>query len=52
MEILDIVHLKIGLTHSFVYFSSCGFIPTDETSYWYVIIYLNLYYFVANGHCN
>ena len=52
MEILDDVHLRIGLTHSFVYYSGCEFIPTDGTSYWYVIIYSDLYSFVANGHCN
>ena len=50
--ILDSVYLRIGLTHSFVYFSGCDFIPTDGTSYWYVIIYSNLYSFVAIGPCN
>ena len=38
MEILDDVHLRVGLTHSFVYYSGCEFIPTDGTSWWYVII--------------
>ena len=27
MEILDVVHLRIGLTHSFVYYSGCGLFP-------------------------
>ena len=30
--ILDGVYLRIGLTHSFVYFSGCDVIPTNETS--------------------
>ena len=33
MGILDGVHLRIGLTHSFVYYSGCDVIPTDETSW-------------------
>ena len=52
MEILDVVHLRVGLTHSFVYYSGCDFIPTNGTSYCYVIIYSDLYSFVANGPCN
>ena len=28
MGILDDVHLRVGLTHSFVYYSGCDFIPT------------------------
>ena len=32
MGILDDVHLRIGLTPSFVYFSGCDVNPTDETS--------------------
>ena len=32
MEILDDVHLRVDLTHSFVYYSGCDFIPTDGTS--------------------
>ena len=32
MDILDDVHLRVALTHSFVYYSGCDFIPTDETS--------------------
>ena len=27
MKILDVVHLKVGLIHSFVYYSGCDFIP-------------------------
>ena len=52
MGILDGVHLKIGLTHSFVYYSGCDVIPTVGTSWWYVINYSDLYSFVANGLCN
>ena len=52
MSILDGVYLRIGLTHSFVYYSGCDVIPTDETSWWYVINYLDLYSFVANGLYN
>ena len=52
MEILDVVHLKVGLTHSFVYYSGYDFIPTNETSCCYVIIYSNLYFFVVIGPCN
>ena len=54
MEILDVIHLKIGLTHSFVfvYYSGCDFIFTNGTSCCYVIIYSDLYSFVANSHCN
>ena len=52
MEILDVVHLRVGLTHSFVYYSGCDFIPTNGTSYCYVIIYLDIYSFVAMGPCN
>ena len=52
MEILDVVHLRVGLTHSFVYYSGCDFIPTNGTSKWYVINYSGLYSFVANGLCN
>ena len=52
MEILDVVHLRVGLTHSFVYYSGCDFIPINGTSYCYVIIYLDLYSFVAMGPCN
>ena len=40
------------MTHFFVYYSGCDFITTDGTSWWYVIIYSNLYSFVANGLCN
>ena len=32
MEILDDVHLRVGLTHSFVYYSGCDFIPIDGKS--------------------
>ena len=32
IEILDDVHLRVGLIHSFVYYSGCDFIPTDGTS--------------------
>ena len=32
MEILDDVHLKIGLTLSFVYYSGCDFILTNGTN--------------------
>ena len=32
MEILDDVHFRMGLTHSFVHYSGCDFIPTDEKS--------------------
>ena len=32
MEILNDVHLRIGLTHSFVYYGGCDVIPTDGTS--------------------
>ena len=52
MEILDVVHLRIALTHSFVYYSGCDFIPTNGTSCWYIIIYSDIYSFVANGPCN
>ena len=52
IEILDDIHLKIGLTHSFVYYSDCDVIPTNRTNWWYVIIYLNLYSFVTNGLYN
>ena len=51
MEILDDVHLRIGLTHSFVYYSSCDVIFTDGTSWWYIFMYSNRYSFVTNGHC-
>ena len=47
--ILDGVYLRIGLTPSFVYFSGCDVNPTDEISWWFVINYLDLYSFVANG---
>ena len=30
--ILDGVYFRIGLTHSFVYFSGCDVNPIDETS--------------------
>ena len=50
--ILDGVYLRIGLTPSFVYFSGCDVIPTDETSWWFVINYSDLYSFVANDFCN
>ena len=52
MEILDVVHLRVGWTHSFVYFSGCDFIPINGTSCCYVIIYSDLYSFVAIGPCN
>ena len=52
MSILDGVYLIIGLTHSFVYYNGYDVIPTDETSWWYVINYSDLYSFVANGICN
>ena len=52
MGILDGVHLKVDLTHSFVYFSGCDFIPTNGTSCCYVINYSDLYSFVAIGPCN
>ena len=52
MEILDVVHLKVDLTHSFVYYSGYDFIPTNGTSCCYVIIYSNLYFFVVVGPCN
>ena len=52
METLDDLHIRIGLTHSFVCYSGCDFISTDETSCWYVIVYSDLYSFVANGPCN
>ena len=32
MEILDDVHLRVGLAHSFVYYRGCDFIPIDGTS--------------------
>ena len=32
MGILDGVNLRIGLTHSSVYYSGCDVILTDETS--------------------
>ena len=32
MKILDVVHIRVGLTHSFVYYSGCDFIPTKGTS--------------------
>ena len=32
MGILDGVHFRIDLTHSFVYYSGCDVIPTNETS--------------------
>ena len=32
MGILDGAHLRIDLTHSFVYYSGCDVIPTDGTS--------------------
>ena len=32
MEILDYVQLRVGLTHSFVYYSDYDFIPTNGTS--------------------
>ena len=52
MGIFDGVYLRIGLIHSFVYYSGCDVIPTDETSWWYVINYSDFYSFVANGLCN
>ena len=52
MGILDGVYLRIGLTHSFVYYSGCDVISIDETSWWYVINYSDLHSFVANGICN
>ena len=42
MGILDGVHLGVGLTYSFVYYSGCDFIPTNGTSCCYVINYLDL----------
>ena len=50
--ILDGVNIRIGLTLSLVYFSGCDVIPTDETSWWFVINYSDLCSFVANGICN
>ena len=50
--ILDGVYLRIGLTPSFVYFSGCDVNPINETSWWFVINYSDLYSFVANGICN
>ena len=32
MEILDDIHLRVDLSHSFVYYSGCDFIPTDGTN--------------------
>ena len=29
MEILDDVHLRVGLTHSFAYYNGCDFTPTN-----------------------
>ena len=52
MEILDDVHHRVGLTYSFVYYSSCDVITTDGTSWWYVIVYSDVYSFVANGPYN
>ena len=52
MGILDGVHLRVGLTHSFVYFSGCDFIPTNGTICCYVINYSDLYSFMAIGPCN
>ena len=52
MEILIDVHRRVSLTHSFVYYSGYDCIPTDGTSCWYVIVYSDLYSFVANGPCN
>ena len=52
MKILDVVHLRVGLTHSFVYYNDCDFIPTNGTSCCYVIIYSDPYSFVAIGPCN
>ena len=52
MGILDGVHFRIDLTHSFAYYSGCDVIPTNETSWWDVINYSDLYSFVANGLCN
>ena len=52
MKILDDVHLRIGLTHSFFYYSGCDVIPTDGASGWYVIIYSDFYSFMANDSCN
>ena len=52
MNILDGVHLRLGLTHFFVYYSGYDCTPTDGTSCWYVIVYSDLYSFVANGPCN
>ena len=52
MGILDGVHLRVGLTHSFVYFSGCDFIPTNGISCCYVINYSDLYSFMVIGPCN
>ena len=52
MDILDGVHLRLGLTHSFVYYSGYDYISTDGTSCWYVIVYSDIYSFVAYGPCN
>ena len=52
MGILDGVHLRVGLTHSFVCYSGGDFIPTNGTSCCYVINYSNLYSFVAISPCN
>ena len=38
MDILDGVHLRLGLTHSFVYYSGYDCISTDGTNCCYVIV--------------
>ena len=52
MGLLDGVHLRVDLTHSFVYFSGCDFIPTNGTICCYVINYSDLYSFMTIGPCN
>ena len=42
MDILDGVHLRLDLTHSFVYYSGYDCIFTDGTSCYYVIVFVRV----------
>ena len=43
MEILDDVHYSVDLIHSFVCYSGYDFISTNETSYGYVILFIQAF---------
>ena len=43
MEILDDVHYSVDLIHSLVCYSGYDFISTNETSYGYVILFIQAF---------